>query len=67
MASEKSNWVRDRLRELGIEDHEMETARQTGLHIIGKAAAEMRELEEKLADLTRRVEKLERAALEQPR
>ncbi len=60
MAEERPNWVRDLLRQLGVE-HEAEAARQKGLELIERAAASKRELREQLADVVRRVEKLEQS------
>jgi hypothetical protein len=61
MAEEKPNWVRDLLKELGVEPQEAEAARQVGLELMQRALDSKRELREQFADLVRRVEKLEQS------
>jgi len=65
MPAERSNWVRDTLPGLGIDDQEAEAARKSLLDRMEQDKAEKRKLQEKIADLTRRVEQLEKRKLEQ--
>lgn len=58
MADQPENWLEKYLRELGVEQ-EAPAARLAAIDLVERARESRMQLLEQLADLTRRVEKLE--------